>query len=273
MADRALLVGINAYPTQPLLGCVNDITDAAQLLEQKLGFQNSDMWHLTDADATAEAIKTKIRDWLIGQAGTGDRLLFYYSGHGTRLNYSDGKIHDVICPVDFNFTNLNGLSDLDFAQLFSSIPEGAEFNWVSDSCYSGGLVIADAERRDVLVPRRPKYLIPPPAVANRIYQLESAGAQYSALLTNLGGLNGALIAASRSDQLSYDSSFNGRANGVLSHFLLSELTSPTGLSESLQEAVTNTSSAISQAGWAQITQLRGASVICARPILGGALTS
>ncbi|HET7402221.1 MAG TPA: caspase family protein, partial [Usitatibacter sp.] len=32
MANRALLVGINAYPGQPLNGCVNDVKDMAGLL-------------------------------------------------------------------------------------------------------------------------------------------------------------------------------------------------------------------------------------------------
>jgi metacaspase-1 len=269
MTDRALFVGINAYPTQPLLGCVNDIIDAAQFLTEKFGFQDANMWHLTDADATADAIKEKIRDWLIGQATAGDRLFFFYSGHGTILNYSDGKIHDVICPVDFNFTNLNGISDLDFAQLFSAIPQNVQFNWVSDSCHSGGLAAAHATEPEALAPRRPKFLVPPPSVAEAIQQIEMAGGQRSALISSAQGLNGALIAACRSDQLSFDSSFNGRPNGVLTHYLLAELASPAGLSESLRDAVAHTSSAVVQAGWPQITQLRGDSTTCDGPVLGG----
>ena len=43
MADKALLVGINAYPRAPLRGCVNDVIDFANLLVKKYGFKRRNM--------------------------------------------------------------------------------------------------------------------------------------------------------------------------------------------------------------------------------------
>jgi hypothetical protein len=50
--NRAFLVGINAYPGNSLNGCVNDITDMAQFLVERCGFQHADIRLLTDGRAT-----------------------------------------------------------------------------------------------------------------------------------------------------------------------------------------------------------------------------
>jgi hypothetical protein len=60
---RALLIGINQYPGQPLNGCVNDITDMADLLVSSQGFATDDIRLLSDDRATADAIRDRIK-WL-----------------------------------------------------------------------------------------------------------------------------------------------------------------------------------------------------------------
>src|SRR5208337_4767119 len=112
--NRALLVGINAYPGQPLNGCVNDVQDMASYIEASRGFGRGDIHLLTDTAATTVAIKSEL-EWLLRDAGNGDRLLFHYSGHGTTMPTPQRAVVDAICPADFDFTPQHALTAMDFA--------------------------------------------------------------------------------------------------------------------------------------------------------------
>jgi hypothetical protein len=75
VVNRALLVGINAYPGQPLLGCVNDVNDVANFLVDRCGFDSSDVRLVVDDRATTNNIKERLA-WLSKGTGIGDRILF-----------------------------------------------------------------------------------------------------------------------------------------------------------------------------------------------------
>ena len=100
---RALLVGINAYPTAPLRGCVNDVTEMKKVLQDLYGFQDITM--LTDAAATTRAIMDALQK-LVAGAAPGDILYFHYSGHGSQYPNNSGTdiepdgLDEIICPVD-----------------------------------------------------------------------------------------------------------------------------------------------------------------------------
>ena len=154
--DKALLVGINAYPGSPLQGCLNDVRDMAGLLSQSYGFMPNEVRLLVDGEATRDNIVQGLTD-LVSTASSGDRILFHYSGHGTQMPGSSGTVLDAICPVDFDFTLRHAVTALDFSGIFSAIPEGVLFNWLSDSCYSGNLT------RLLLPPHAASRYLPPPA--------------------------------------------------------------------------------------------------------------
>ena len=42
--NKALLVGINAYPGNELEGCVNDVMDMRDFLKSKCGYLNDAAW-------------------------------------------------------------------------------------------------------------------------------------------------------------------------------------------------------------------------------------
>lgn len=103
--DKALLVGINSYPTAPLRGCVNDVVDAAKFISEKCGFSSQNVRLLTDDRATTQAIIDRL-NWLVDGAKAGDRLYFHYSGHGAQMATRDHAgeldgLDEVICPPEF----------------------------------------------------------------------------------------------------------------------------------------------------------------------------
>ena len=141
--NRALLVGINAYPGNELNGCVNDVKDMADFLVKYCNFQYGDIRLLVDERATTDGIKVRL-GWLLNGLRPGDRVLFHYSGHGAQVPTRNPQgevdgLDEVICPVDFDWTDDHMIRDKDFHSMFSTIPEGVEFVWVSDSCHSQDL--------------------------------------------------------------------------------------------------------------------------------------
>src|SRR5258708_24167619 len=131
--NRALLVGINKYPGAGLDGCINDVEDMAQFLVKKHLLKEQEIRLLTDARATKSAIVERLH-WLVKGGKRGDRLLFHYSGHGAKAptrnpeGELDGK-DEVICPVDFDWTDHHMIRDKEFDKLYSVVPAAAEVVW------------------------------------------------------------------------------------------------------------------------------------------------
>jgi hypothetical protein len=113
-----LLIGIDAYPTKPLGGCVNDI-DAVQrlLLTQarvpasavtRLASPHADDRHDTtvpEQPATLANIRAAIDRLASDEVGPADRVFIYYSGHGARAPVAapgGTTYRESLVPVDFN---------------------------------------------------------------------------------------------------------------------------------------------------------------------------
>lgn len=280
---RALLVGINQYPGAPLQGCVNDIEDMGNFLVNKMGFDPADIRLVADARATTAAIKDRL-GWLMTNARDDDQLVFHYSGHGAQMPLRNNqgevdRVHDVICPVDFDWSEEHAIADVDFKRMFASLPDAIEFIWISDSCHSGDLTRAIPRRNC-----RPKVLIPPADIAWRMKAAKSdrivpLGFQ-KALMEAKGAdtpFQGAFISGCRSDQTSADASFVGpdgkdRPNGALTYYLLSQLGMKDGLTTPVKGLVPQIVAALASAGYDQEPQLHGSPIVTGKPFLGGAPT-
>jgi len=254
---RALLIGINGYPGQPLNGCVNDITDMADQLVSGHGFATADIRLLTDARATADAIRERIT-WLIADAKPDDTLLLHYSGHGTLFPIRDAagnvtEVHGAICPVDFDWTEPHAIFDSELRQLIDRAPTDAEFIFVSDSCHSGKLT-----RRF-----RPRVFLPPEDIAWRLRTALEKGITPQTLETHdrCGFISGC-----REDQTSADAYFDGRYNGALTYFLLESLKAGEGTLP-LTTLVENVRNRLSQAAYDQEPQLHGPDTVVNRGFL------
>jgi hypothetical protein len=159
--DRALLVGINAYPGAPLSGCVNDVAMMRALLQGPGGFgEDGRIQMLTDRAATTEAIRDGLRALILG-AAAGDLLVFAYSGHGTQVrdqNHDEvDALDEVICPVDWDGTRAHMITDDDLAVL-TRVPRGVNLTVILDSCHSGTMLRAlpGAQGGHPSVPARPR---------------------------------------------------------------------------------------------------------------------
>ena len=132
---HALCVGIDAYRSQPLAGCVADARLWAETLQAR-GFSTE---MLLDHDATRSAILGRLGE-LVRGSGPGDVLVFQYAGHGTQVRDLDGDEGDdardeALCPIDLHEGRI--IIDDDLAEIFGGTPAGAAVYCFFDSCHSG----------------------------------------------------------------------------------------------------------------------------------------
>lgn len=79
---KALIIGIDKYPTSPLFGCENDAASIASILEKNGdGSPNFGIKKISSDDTlvSSEVIHTALGELFSGDA---DTVLFYFAGHG-----------------------------------------------------------------------------------------------------------------------------------------------------------------------------------------------
>lgn len=256
MADKALLVGINEYPGSPLSGCINDVMDAARFQSDHCGFDPKAIRMLTDARATTKMILDRL-NWLVEGLVAGDRILFWFSGHGVQIATRNPKgevdgLDEALAPVDFDWTDGHMIRDKDLHRIFSVIPEGVQAVMVSDSCHSGDLT----KNADGLGGRRAKRIVPPADIAWRLEAAQRSGFKTKSLAERAFP-HIALISGCRADQTSADARFEGRPNGALSYFLLQELSKPGGTTTPLNVLIPKVVETLRQNSYDQVPQLEG----------------
>ena len=242
MNNKALLVGINAYPnaSNNLRGCINDILDMEYFITSKNKvYPKENIKTLTDSRATKKGILTAL-NWLILGASAGDQILFHYSGHGAQLpsrspSLEKDGLDEIICPYDFRGENAaaTAISDKEFASIFAKIPKGVHFVWISDSCHS-----EDLSRKHEIVESNDVFN----ETRFRRFNYKNSTQQTEAIapIGSLGSapipLHGALLSGCASHQLSADAYINNRFNGAFTHYLIKNL-SLYGQDASMQEIV------------------------------------
>lgn len=268
--NRALLVGINAYPGNELRGCVNDVTDMADHLVKNCDFKVEDIRLLVDERATTAGIRERL-DWLVGGLKPGDRVLFHYSGHGAQFPVRDAqgdvlRVDECICPVDFDWSIAHALRDKQFYEIFSSVPEDVEFIWVSDSCYSGDMA-------RVMMPkgRKAKMMPMPQDIAWRLRTAQTRRLKLPGFVHVMKDFHVALVSGCTATQTSADAAFgpedNLRYNGALTRYLLDRLAAADGSKQSLLKVVTDIRAKLRTEGFDQEPQIEGAGDLVKHPFL------
>ncbi|HPE70744.1 MAG TPA: caspase family protein [Candidatus Competibacter sp.] len=158
-ADRALLVGIDQYLKVPRLeGSGNDVRAMRQFALDTLGYRPDQIQVLLDGEATRAGILSALEDWLIKGTQPGDRVLFYYSGHGDQMPDTNGDEDDhydeTLVSVDTEpdeqggYRNMISDDELD-ARLTRLVDRDTTV--IIDSCHSGTItrgLLDPANRRD-----------------------------------------------------------------------------------------------------------------------------
>jgi hypothetical protein len=162
--DRALVVGVNSYPALlkdgrrgqwDLGGAVFDARTFVDLLTDVFKFDPADIKQLTDHEATRAAILAGIEQWLIGGSAPGDRVVFYFAGHGATAYVDEGngrrRLTSTLVPVDAagdtdGGDNIRNLIDGPTIGSYLQRLKDRRVMVVADSCYSGS-VTRDLDHR------------------------------------------------------------------------------------------------------------------------------
>jgi len=234
---KALLVGVNTYPTSPrftnLKGCLTDVALQQELLIHRFGFQPADILTLTDETAdrpTRTNILTAFEEHLIRNTQPDDVVVFHFSGHGSRLQ-DPNPIHSAtgeliprngsFVPADDATSDAGTVSDIMGRTLFllMSAVNTENLTVVLDSCYSGGGIRGNQRVRSTRGNTTP---FPSPielAYQEQWRQTLNWSSDELEQRRNRGVAKGIVIAAANPNQKAADVQFDGFDAGAFTYFL------------------------------------------------------
>ena len=110
---------------------------------QECGIEPEEIRVVLDDRATTAGIMERMH-WLLDDVPPGGERVLFYSGHGAQLpSFNLGgevdHLDECLVPWDFDWNPVHAIRDKQFNQLFKGIPNGIDFEWVSDSCFSGDM--------------------------------------------------------------------------------------------------------------------------------------
>ncbi len=149
--DKALLIGVSEYQSNQINNLPGILLDLDMMYStaQRLGFSQQNIQRLDKKQATYANIKQKITHWLTQNVNANDRILIYFSGHGSHIPDKNGDEIDhadeVLVPYDAQIKHVMGESyqtlekviiDDDLNQWLAQIPSHHIYMFV-DACNSG----------------------------------------------------------------------------------------------------------------------------------------
>ena len=144
---HALIVGVGQYADAritPLRGVVHDVTNARQMAEL-MGVPATNMRVLQDKEATYTNIRSALRD-LAARTRDGDRIFFYYSGHGARFATQDSSnvCREALVPADAGASSKGALLTQEdiAADLAPAYAKADKVFVFIDACHSGGVQLS-----------------------------------------------------------------------------------------------------------------------------------
>ena len=229
---KALIVGINDYAPigsggPDLNGCINDARDMANTLVI-CGFAPSQIRILTNQNATRANILNYLKS-LVSTSVKGDSLVFYYSGHGTRVanigtDLEIDGLDEAICPHDYASAGV--ICDDDFKAILSKLKAGVNLEVVFDCCHSGtGTRKMDLGLSVDFSYETARFI--PPMLEDEFYMTYANEIPLSKTskkttfttkaLVPVVGMNHTLWAASKDNQVSMEGSMNGQIRGYFTY--------------------------------------------------------
>jgi hypothetical protein len=136
---HALIIGVSKYKNPAaatLEGVTFDVISAGKIADA-MGISRANQTVLQDDGADKASIFREL-DALGKRVSPGDRVLVYFSGHGTRWPDAQGKCLEGLYPYDGQ-----AITHAEFAQKIAPISKIADkLLTVVDACHSGGVVAA-----------------------------------------------------------------------------------------------------------------------------------
>jgi hypothetical protein len=224
---HALIIGIGEYSrasqASPLPGIPKDMQNARRLA-RAMGIDDAAIVELRDQRATKENIITALRQ-LRDRVHSGDRVLIYFSGHGTRFASGGRCVEGLQTYTQGPFTAADVLSEEELAQYTHPISEKADkIITLMDACFSGGVLTAKTRSLTQRVGVRPKYS--PQAQADCSVAVNDRNTRsFEPVMTRLGAAreNFVQIAAANYNEVSWDfPELGGLATHSLTQCLLGE---------------------------------------------------
>jgi len=146
--DRALLIGVGRYAHfENRLNGVSLDLDMMTEMAQLMGFQKKAIKILEHENATTAIVYQTFDDWLINGIGPRDRVLIYFSGHGSQVpdenNDEKDKFDEVLLLYDTTLSAKNGRQSLNgvlhddrFHRMLAQI-KSRNILVILDACHSG----------------------------------------------------------------------------------------------------------------------------------------
>jgi len=139
-SSRALLVGVGDVRNNPLPGIDVDI-DNMKKVATIMGFESSSIKVLFNEQATSANVHAALSSWIRDGVGSNDRVLIYFSTHGTRVAdaQSAGGIDDAIVMHDTEPAKGRLANVLLGRELGAAIAKSPSHNVLVlvDACHSG----------------------------------------------------------------------------------------------------------------------------------------
>ncbi|HLB70440.1 MAG: caspase family protein [Candidatus Methanoperedens sp.] len=270
---KALCVGINNFKNLPdaaLKGCVNDANDMSALLKDLLGFADSDIVKLTDAQATKANIMNNLKSMVAdAKAGKLSYLVFSLSSHGTQVPDTSGdepdRADEAFCPNDLiqkgnQWDTDHIIIDDELHDLFVQLPEAVLLEVYMDTCHSG----TGLKAIDLLLDRKPRYLPPPSLDAFEQVEGRRARGLHQALLEK-GMTHHILWAGCRADQTSADANIGGTYHGAFTYYYCKHMRA-TGNKLSRSEVLKKVRADLKKGRYTQIPQLESEATVRKSPV-------
>jgi caspase domain-containing protein/uncharacterized protein DUF4384 len=244
--DRALIVGVEKYRDPRVSdtpGCEADARAMERLI--KSAYKFSEVKLLINEEATASNIERWFRSWLIAGTQPGDRVFFFYAGHGSQIADDNGDERDgkdeTLAPYDVSpESGANVIRDDLFDEMIGKL-SGRRAVLVFDSCHSGTISRGVPKLKGFARGGGVRYL-PTPEQFAELEAAHSRGAGDAGYVVKGGAkrdlvlegefiepqrfsaMSGAVIISAAGDrQLVYPLTVNGQYRGALSYLLVESL--------------------------------------------------
>ncbi|MCU0493934.1 MAG: caspase family protein, partial [Chloroflexaceae bacterium] len=228
----ALLVGINEYKNPqitPLRGCVPDVEAVERFLVGQLDVPTRQITMLRNGEATYAAVIAAFES-LRKQAPKEAQVLVYFSCHGSQAPAVDPTIEadgldETLVLHDSRTEGVYDLLDKELGYLLDQLVQKELYvTVVLDSCHSGSGTRAPEERvrltmRDART--RPLELVYGGAQALALAKTRQLGGDW--VNPGTGEASYVLLAGCRDEQRSREMEFDGQPRGLMSYYLLDEL--------------------------------------------------